>query len=399
MLTRLLNLLFLLLLAVIFVWLLTYIDTRQILLTSQPTSYDKGQSGLHKLKDWIDKTGYESTSLTTSYQTLPYNTSQHILFVTLPATLPASQQELEHLQAWVATGNTLILMLALDDKPHWHNQQNRFTIENYLNSFRLSLVQLDKPQTTDKQDIQQGVLITQIPSRLTDKVKRVESNSNQQSHTWQLLGKESENSALILLRDQTSLSPVAWLSGYGKGHLFIFTHSNLFSNGQIAKADNLTFIKNMLNFSLPGKAIIYFDDVHHIMTPARNNADTLMHPLLLLAAGMLVYSLLSWLLRREQNNTGKLPVTLQRFVRDISIHDARTLSDSEVALKYTAHFFNAKRARYGLAMNSQPIWDILKSKNKNIRLVNKVERTYQRALAGKKFNLHKFIDRLEKLRN
>lgn len=399
MLTRLLNLLFLLFLAVMFVWLLTYVDIRQLLLTSQPTSDDKGQHGLHKLKDWIGKAGYTSTSLTTGYQTLQQNTNQHILFVTLPAALPASQQELEYLQTWVATGNTVVLMLALDDKPHWHNQQNRFTIENYLTSFRLSLVQLDKPQTTDKQDIQQGVLITQLPSRLTEQVKRVESHSNQQSHTWQLMGNESVNSALILLRDQTSLSPVAWLSVYGKGRLFIFTHSNLFSNGQIAKADNLALMKNILHFSVPGKAIIYFDDVHHIITPARNSTATLMHPLLLLAAGMLVYSLLSVLLRRVEHHKAKLPVALQKFVRDISIHDARTLSDSEVALKYTAHFFDAKRAGYGLAMNGQPVWDILKSKNKNIRLVTGVERTYQRALAGKRFNLHKFIDRLEKLRN
>lgn len=398
MLARLLNISFLIFLVIILAWLLTYVDNRQILLTSQPISSDKGQNGLHKFRSWIDKAGYESASLTTSYQTLQQDDNRHLLFATLPAALPTSQQELEYLQTWVASGNTLVLMLALDDKPHWHNQQNRFTVENYLNSFRLSLIQLDTPQTADKEETKQGVLIAQLPSRLTYQVKRVESNSDQQSHTWQLLGKESVNSALILLRDQTSLSPAAWLSQYGKGQIFIFTHSNLFSNGQIAKADNLTLAKNILRHSLPGKAIIYFDDVHHIITPTRNSANVLMHPLLLLAGGVLVYSLLIRLLRRVETNKAKTAMSLQKFIRDTSIHDAHTLSDREVAVKYAAHFFNAIRATYGLTMNSQPTWDILKSRNKHTRLVTKAERTYQRVLAAKKFNLHKFIDRLEKLR-
>lgn len=389
---------------VIFVSFLSFVDNRKLFLTSTPTSDNQGQHGLSILNKLITNAGGKTKIIHTDYQMLHTGnglntTENNILFLSLPAAIPANQQELDALVSWVAKGNHIVAMLALDDAPHWLNKQNRFSVDAFLSAFDLQLTRLDTGIKTEEASTKQPYLITQLLHPVTNHIKQVKTGVVNQDHVWQLRSTSIPQSSLILLREKSSLSPVAWLSLFGKGKLYIFTHSDLFANANIESADNMQLAKNIIDYSLGKSASIYFDDVHHIASVTTQSSQPISHPLLLLLVGLLVYMLLLYMLNPSHKQGQKNNLSLNQFVQNKGSQLSRSLNRTEAAIKYATLFFNRARSRLDLPENSQPVWEELKQQKLNKRLLRKAQKTYQNALAVKRINLKKFIHRLEKLRS
>ena len=389
---------------VIFVFFLSSVDNSKLFLTSAPTSDNKGLHGLARLYKLITNAGGKTMIIHSDYRMLrteqeTNNSTDNILFLSLPAAIPANQQELDTLVSWVAKGNHIVAMLALDDAPHWSNKQNRFTIDAFLAAFDLQLTRLDTGVATEEASNKQPYLITQLLHPVTNRIKRVKTGVTSQDHVWQLSGISTPHSSLILLREEASLSPVAWLSLFGKGKVYIFTHSDLFANANIETPDNMQLAKNIIDYSLGKTANIYFDDVHHIASVSTNSIQPSLHLQLLLLAGLLVYMLLYHILNRRLKQGSINNSSLNLFVRHNGLQLSRSLGRTEAAIRYATIFFNRARNRLDLPANSQPLWDELKQQKLNKRLLRKSQKTYQNALSLKRINLNKFIRRLEKLRS
>jgi hypothetical protein len=385
----------------IFAWLLVSIDNREVFITSQPVSQDKGAHGIYKLARWTEKSGIATKSLTNSYQELASSAETfnpgNLIYISLPSALPANQAELIQLRQWIEIGNTAILMLALDDKPHWHNQLNEFTVEKVLSSLDLKLEQLVKQESVSASNTDNGKLITRLPVNLTQNVNIVQSNSAPMLHTWQLLGQKTPISALILLRDAATQSPVTWLSHLGKGKIITSTHSDIFSNAQLGKADNLTLFRNILNVTVKTNGTVYFDDVHHIVPPAAGTTIFVLVPLCILIGLVFLYSYVKKLTNRSRSPNKARSISLQQSIQNISIEDARTSPTHRIAIRYAQHCFRAIRRHHGLC-GSKPAWSLLKKHSGNKRLLYRLKKTYERANAAKHVNLNRFIERLNKLR-
>ena len=157
--------------------------------------------------------------------------------------------------------------------------------------------------------------------------------------------------------------------------------------------------QNIIDYSLGKAANIFFDDVHHIASVTTNSTQPSFYPQLFLLAGLLVYTLLYYLLNRRHKQGQTNNSSLNQFVRDKSFLLSRSLGRSEAAIRYASIFFNRARSRLDLPVNSQPVWDDLKQQKLNKRLLRKSQKAYQNALSLKRINLNKFIRQLEKLRS
>lgn len=404
MIRRLIHSVFFLFLLALFGLFLSFTDNRKLFLTSTPTSTDQGQHGLAQLSRVITQAGGKIEVIRSDYHMLnehqaSTNTRNNLLFLSLPAAIPANPQELASLANWVADGNHIVAMLALDDAPHWLNKQNRYTIDAFLKAFQLQLTRLDTGHEAETQTSAPAHLRSKLKHPVTNGVMQVKSNVLRQNHVWQLRGESAAHSALILLREPNSLSPVAWLTSYGKGNLFLFTQSGLFSNANITNPDNLLLANNIIDYTLGKSASIYFDNVHHIVSVANYSPSPYTHPVWLLLVGIAIYALLLYLLNSVERRGTKNRPTLIQFVSNNAAQLSRTLSRSEAGIRYANLFFNAARSRLDLPANNQPVWEDLEQQKVNKRLLRKARKTYQLAIMAKRINLNKFIHRLDKLRS
>ena len=395
-------------LTVMLFWFLGYTDNRHLFLSSNPTSNDQGQHGFSQLREHIEQEGVNTKDIDSSYsltlgEQSAVNNHNNLLFLSLPTTVPASQQELRKLADWVAKGNHLVAMLALDDQPHWLNKQNKFTIDSFLTTFELQLTRLDTGTPGEEDPATPSTLFSQLSHPVTYKVRQVQSGVVTQNHVWQLRGDSTPKSALILLREKQTLSPVAWLSLFGKGKIYVMTHSDLFSNANIGQTDNLQLAKNIINFSLGGSqanpSTVYFDDIHHATNMMPPLSNPIVHPFLILIIGMLSYGLLVFIVQNFPEKRKEKRIALTQWISNDGIQLGKMNSDNEIALGYAGHIFNHVRAKLNLPENFQPVWDNIRKQNVNTRVLQRVEKYYQRALQSKKINLDRFVLQLEKLRN
>jgi len=401
---RIIHIVFFLFLLALFGLFLSYTDNRKLFLTSTPTSTDQGQHGLALLNQLISQASGKIEVIRSDYHMLnenqvSTNTQNNLLFLSLPTAIPANPQELASLTTWVANGNHVVAMLALDNAPHWLNKQNRHTIDAFLAAFKLQLTRLDTGHDAETQTTAPAHLISQLKHPVTKGVKQVKSNVLKQDHVWQLRGESAAHSALILLREPSSLSPVAWLTSFGKGNLFLFTQSGLFSNANITNPDNLLLANNIIDYALGQSASIYFDDVHHIVSITNHSPSPYTQPAWVLLVGTLIYALLLYLLNNVERRGTKSRPTLTQFISNNAAQLSRTFPKSEAAVRYANLFFNDARTRLDLPANNQPIWEDLQRQKVHKRLLRKACKTYQLALMSKRINLNKFIHRLDKLRS
>jgi hypothetical protein len=89
-----------------------------------PLSTESGSSGYLGMWRWLRTEGVSVMSLRERYALLlaPGTTpapSGNVLFTTMPHALPVRVSELASLDDWIRRGNTLVLMVALDDTPMW----------------------------------------------------------------------------------------------------------------------------------------------------------------------------------------------------------------------------------------------------------------------------------------
>ena len=399
MIPRLVHIVFFVFFLGVFVSLLSHVDNRKLFLTSTPTSEDQGQHGLSNLNWLITNAGLKTSVIRSNYQTLDDHAENNILFLSLPAAIPASRAELESLARWVSRGNHIVASLALDDAPHWMNKQNRFSIETFLSTFDLQLTRLDTGKEDTTESTKQPYLVTQLLHPVTRHIKRIKTSETSQGHVWQLRGVATPRSSLILLREASSLSPVAWLSLFGKGKLYIFTHSDLFANANIGTSDNMQLAKNIIDYSLGTPASIYFDDSHHVTSVNTHGMGPFFHPQLLMLAGILIYILLIFILNRSQQQTQSTRLSLNQLIHDRGKQLSRSLSRSDAAIRYADFFFKHVRRRLDLPPNKQPVWAELSRQKLNKRHLARSQQAYQNATSDKKINLHRFIRRLEKLRS
>src|SRR5690606_32257902 len=95
---------------------------------TRPVSPETGRNGYAAVSRWLGSSGCRVVSLRDRYETVISFQPDHppdlprrgnLLITTMPHLLPVRSREHDSLKAWIRSGNTLLILAALDDTPEW----------------------------------------------------------------------------------------------------------------------------------------------------------------------------------------------------------------------------------------------------------------------------------------
>jgi hypothetical protein len=235
---------------------------------SRPTSADAGPHGLLGVWRWLEHAGVPAQSLRTRYTDLPVDDEGGSLLVAaLPQDRAARGDEITHLLDWVSSGNTLLLLVALDDTPEWSKSASGPTLFATLE--RLTGIGFET--VTDpagdpvmlgsaSEEMEIGFEAGDLTHPLTDGVARVVAVTDGLTSIWQPAGEADAGS--VLLRTPGTGAPAGWVSSRGRGHVILLASGSLFSNGALGEADNARLFANLVRWHVARGGRVIFDDLH-----------------------------------------------------------------------------------------------------------------------------------------
>ncbi|MGR8935593.1 MAG: DUF4350 domain-containing protein [Gammaproteobacteria bacterium] len=284
---------------------------RQAPPVSLPTSEDRGSDGLKGLYTWLQGERLPVASLRRRYTDLHRYTATaeqgNVLIVSLPAAKEVLEREWQALHAWVAKGNTLLVLGAVYYRPAWAHGEDCFCeVKKFLRQFAWSLAaQTQAGAAKERKDyagknLQEklAALRADVKAHMAEQdrlsavsghpvlhgVAQIETQTTPAllKERWSLTSKARDNLAwrLLMFADRKETAAV-WQIKAGAGQVFLSLTPDLFSNGRLNHADNARFFGNLLSQALAAGGTLLFDDYHfglsELYDPERFFADDRLH--------------------------------------------------------------------------------------------------------------------------
>ncbi len=386
-------------------WILMFPKPQSESSSPRPLSTGVDAEGYAAASRWLAAAGVPTLEL---HQRLDHlddraisaQSSGNLLLTTLPYGTVTHPAELAALDAWVARGNTVLVLAALDDTPLWSANTDEFIPQLQ----KMTGIEFKAKQQPDANPIaaaradlratllQGGRAIELHPSgrfALLDGIRRLAAVSPLPSTQWQAKAMDS-SPVLELARQADTADPVLWLKADGKGALIISAYASLFNNGVIGQADNARLLANMIAWSLQPGGRVIFDDAHQgalaEYDPRQFFADPRLHYTLL----WVVVLWLAWVvaaqpLRAAAPNSGAMDEgTMLRVTAGFFASVLRPVTSAQWLLD---EFFDRLRRRHGLVQAGPP-WDWLDSHaGVGSGLLDELRDLYSRTHAGERVSL------------
>jgi hypothetical protein len=368
---------------------------------SKPLTGDEGASGYLGLWRWLQVAHIPLVQLRQPYgmllqsTTLPKATG-NLLITTLPHLKPADNSEWSRLDEWVKQGNTVLVLIALDDTPRWAplaavtlvyqlQRLTRLTFDVVPDSGDAKpplIQQLTDPSHPDLIPIGQ-------PS-LFEGVRRVATASDLPASRWRATLLDSAP-LLELARRADTQEAAVWLKALGRGRLLISAYASPFTNQQLGLADNARWLSNILTWSLgPGGRVI-FDDAHQGLVDFYDPAAFFGDPRLHRTLFWMVLLWLLFVLGSQALRTAGDPV---RPIDDTAMLEASAgflaniLSPAAAGRRLLEQFFNQLRRRLAQPEDGQPVWDWLEAHARvRTKDLAELKQLYARAQSDRRLNL------------
>ncbi len=327
--------------------------------------------------------------------------SGNLLVTTLPYEAVAHPAELAALDAWVAQGNTVLMLSALDDTPLWSAVSGNF-IPQLQKMSGIQFKAKQEPNTDPIARARAELRATLTPAEravalhpsgrfaLLDGVRHLATHSPLPSTQWQAQAMDS-SPVLELARRADTADPVLWLKADGNGAIIVSAYASLFNNGVIGQADNARLLANLIAWSLQPGGRVIFDDAHQgaldEYDPLKFFADPRLHHTLL----WVVVLWLAWVvaaqpLRAAASNSGAMDEgAMLRVTAGFFASVLRPVTSAQWLLD---EFFERLRRRHGLLQTAGPPWDWLDAHaGISSGLLDELRDLYSRTYAGERVNL------------
>lgn len=237
-----------------------------------PLSTESRPQGYLAVWRWLAGQHVPVMSLRYRYDRLPGllpRPTGNLLLMSVPQRVPARAPELAVLNRWVAAGNTLLILAALDDTPLWAlagdplfedklkrltglhvtTSRSRFTIPPRLDALtgtRLSIQPRgDHPLLAGVQHI---TALSQIPPGLGE------------------VDPPEDGAALELAERTDKRDPALWVLRRGAGQIILLSVASPFSNAAVALGDNARLLANIIAWCCSAGGTVVFDDAHQGLT-------------------------------------------------------------------------------------------------------------------------------------
>ena len=259
-----------------------------------PTSIETKPDGYQALWRWLQAEHIPVVSFREHYDRLarraPSDTG-NLLIVTVPQQTPSHADELEALDEWVADGNTLLVLAALDDTPRWALSADgdvsvilkRMTRMKFFVKEPPAATQAtdktnqaqdedidtedDESETQDEEDtsetLQEAFKRLLQPERsriepigqhpLFSGVKGVAAFSDFPASRWH--AKPMDTAALLALARRADanlmdkVEPKVWLKRQGTGQIIVCAFASPFNNRMLGELDNARLFANIVDWS------------------------------------------------------------------------------------------------------------------------------------------------------
>lgn len=375
-----------------------------------PLSTDSRPDGYLAVWQWLARERIPRVSLRLRYDrmgSLLARPSGNVLLVTMPQRVMPREAELKALENWVARGNTLLIVAALDDRPWWAIGTSDALMPQRLR--RLTGLHFSLPAGTGS--LVAGSAVGKLEIRPNGKfplltaVRRLETASYL-SRPWRA-GSVDERLPLALASRSDHGGPVIWAERSGAGQVVLCAVATLFSNAGVLRADNAQLLANIIAWSRgPGGAVV-FDDAHQGLTAFYDAKAFFADPRLHATLGWLVVLWLAFVLGSQPLRPGgreRQRVDEASYVEASARYLAAVVRPAEAAQRLIEDFLQWLRARLRLEPGSagEPalaVWEWLESQP----AVSAAERrelqaSYAGACAGGRIDLTRLQNLLARLR-
>lgn len=371
---------------------------------SRPTTEESGRNGYLGLKRWLDKSGIATLSfrqrmgeLHTDQRITPHG---NVMITTLPYAKPMREGELSALHSWVASGNTLLVLAALDDSADWTLITPS---EDFLDTLK-ALTGLAFAERLDEEE--QPVMVGEFfkESRhyfspvsehpLMTGVESLVGVSDSISWIWAPQLEETPEFVIRMATEDEHDSDALWQLPRGRGQFIVSARSSLLSNRLLAEADNAVLLSNILAWHLGVGGTVLFDDIHQGLTdlyePSDFFADQRLH-------NSVWFIIVFWLLYLLGGGSRLAPLreppmrsSQQDLVAAIGGFMARKLSRSDAGLAMVEAWLSGIWRSGHLSIGSQesPPWDELEYLPLvDSAVLRNVRESYRRLGRGEKVDL------------
>jgi hypothetical protein len=315
---------------------------------TKPLSTEAGRNGYLALWNWLEREHVKVVSLRNRYTALLDDASLaesgNVLIVTMPFRAPLRSSEVQPFDEWIARGNTVLLLAALDDSPEWLTIANQADFQNEL--AELTALRFTTPravvrdraaqrrtgnnaaddaddadedseleaETGEKPRIPPSAAAAARSRRapiaarteieleraadhpLLQDVESLRGYSDEVSEIWVLRDRVRSKLILRLAKESSTGVDAFWQVPRGRGQLFLSASGSLLANRSIGEGDARKLVRNLLRYHLgPGGAVI-FDDMHQGLSSLYDPAallrdERLTHTIWFVLAAWLVYIL------------------------------------------------------------------------------------------------------------
>lgn len=423
---------------------------------SIPTTADRGDQGLYGLDQWLRAAGVGTVSLRRRYDSLMTDPRLpergNLLIVSVPERGAARNHERDQLRAWLARGNSLLVLAAAQDTPPWSVHDRDGSLFALIQDLGWDLDwnqpdnedgdtdtdtddggdadseaavqngqadagdddsdtgQVDGDDADETVDADQPPAPVALHPTLTHPLVRgvtalevmVNPGDTGEGH-WQVAARG--RLALPLLQRADNDQPALWEFRVGEqGRVWFSLYADLFGNRSLGRADNARFAANLTQAGLAPGGQVVFDDMHQglsdLYDPQAFFGDPrLSHTLWFLFGFWLLYVLgrsnrLAPVAARER------PAHAVDFVRAVGGLLARRLRPAAVAPELLQHFYNEIRARHGQPLTGEPAFELLATHARVERAdLERLRVVHQRAVAGRRIDLPDLTRLIANIRN
>ena len=400
---------------------------------SQPRSSDRGPDGEWALWRWLETQQVPVVSLRRRYDQL-VSTGAHgddaieggnVLITVLPHRVPMRAGEADAVRRWVAAGNTLLVVAALDDTPVWTLgiDQTLMQETEELTGMKFSIIpSADRsPRTlppspsaqkiSDRQtapadraaphgedfkdelkDLVKHPEVELEPVRshpLTADIRTVHAHLALPASRWR--GSAADAAPLALLQRREDGAAAMWLLRSGEGQVILSAFASPFANDELGREDNARLLSNILRWSRSRSGRVYFDDAHQGLTDYYDAQAFFADPRLHRTIGWLLLGWLAFVL-------GPLPLrsaySLWKPLDEMALVDASgrfysvAVAPIEAAQRLFDNFFNRLRAHLHLPQNGAPLWEWLQAQGTVAPDENaQLQAFYRQVQAGRRVRL------------
>jgi hypothetical protein len=308
----------------------------------------------------------------------------NILVATVPQQVPARLDEMQALEAWIAAGNTLLVMAAMDDTPAWAVRAPGNVVEQLVRLTQLQFSVIKAPASKDEEKVgnttqsvrravqqmlepAQGSIIAKGAHPLLAGVRSVATQSRYPASRWAAQSTDEATLLELAVRADKAegadaAEPAMWLRRHGQGQVIVLGFASPLSNAMLGKQDNARLFANIIAWSRSASGAVLFDDAHQGLVNYYDAraffADPRLHRTLLWAGLLWLLFVLGWQRLRPHRDDWN-PVDVTTFIKVTGGFLAGKVAVNLVGQRLLQNFFNRIRQRLALPQDGAPVWDWL----------------------------------------